>query len=58
MFSLPFECEFCLLKLASTPNFIGTESENHFFFYHLGVVLSCFSYGFNYRLHLEKQCCL
>jgi len=32
MFSLPFECEFCLLKLASTPNFIGTESENHFFF--------------------------
>lgn len=58
MLSLPFECEFCLLKLASTPKFIGTESEPFFFFYHLGVVLSCFSYVFNYGSHLEKLCCL
>lgn len=31
MFSLPFECEFYLLKLASTPKFTGIESENQFF---------------------------
>lgn len=28
------------------------------FYYHFGVVLSCFSYRFNYQSHLEKLCCL